>query len=252
MPTDVLPLTCQAFTDASVSVPQLDRLIADMNRDGYGVIPNYVDGPELESMRTFVGDAIASAGHGYVGFVGRSAVAGSVFADLSESPSFLSLMKSIYEQGSGRPAPEGELYQVLRCLAGETGKAHSLIFHYDSYVVTALIPVEIPNSGQSGDLVMLRPGRGVRRSYLANLFDKLLLDNKASQGLLRFLHGKGRLPVIRVKMTPGNAYFFWGYQTVHANEACDPQAVRATAIYHFGNPHGESNFRTKLRKLIPR
>ncbi len=249
---EALTFTSQAFAGAEVAEPLLDGLIADMNRNGYGVIPNYVDGPELARMRAFVADAIASAGHKYVGFVGKSAVAGSAFADLSDSPAFVGLMKSIYERGTGRPAPAADLYQVLRCLAGETGKAHNLIFHFDSYVVTALIPVEIPSSGQSGDLIMLRTRRGLRSTYLANLVDKLLLDNKATQGLLRYLHSKGRLPVRRVKMVPGNAYFFWGYQTVHANEACDPQAVRATAIYHFANPHGQSKFGASVRKLIPR
>lgn len=252
MLNNVLSLSSDAFAGADVSVPQLDRLVADMNRNGYGMIPNYVSGAELERMRLFVAEAIANAGHAYAGFVGKAAVAGSAFADLGDSPAFTDILKKVYEQGTRRPAPDSQPYQVLRCLAGESGKAHSLIFHYDSYVVTALIPVEIPSSDQSGDLVMLRPRRGVRTSYLANLFDKLLVDNKASQGLLRILHSKGLLSVRRIKMIPGNAYFFWGYQTLHANEACDPQAVRATAIYHFANPHDESNFRSRLRKLIPR
>jgi hypothetical protein len=32
-------------------------------------------------------------------------------------------------------------------------------------------------------------------------------------------------------MIPGNLYFFWGYRTVHANEACDPDKIRATALW---------------------
>ena len=222
-----------------------------MDRNGYGVLPNYVAGPDLERMQTFVAEAIASAGHQYVGFTGKDAVAGTAFADLSESPAFLHLLNKLYERSTGRQAPAENLYQVLRCLAGETGKVHNLIFHYDSYVITALIPVMIPTSGKAGALIMLRPRRGIRTSYLANLADKLLLDNKATQGLLRLLHKKGLLPVRRVKMVPGNAYFFWGYQTVHSNEACDPEAVRATAIYHFANPHAASSLRSQVRRLIP-
>ena len=252
MHTDATYWSAPASANVDRSTKALDALIADMNRNGFGVIPNFVEGAELQRMRTFVAEAMAAAGHQYVGFVGKDAVAGSAFADLTDSPEFVQLMKSIYERGTGRPAPAKGFHQMLRCLAGKTGKAHSLIFHFDSFVVTALIPVEIPSSGQSGDLVMLRPRRGVRTTYFANLVDKLVLDNKATQGLLRFLHRKGWLPMTRVKMVPGNAYFFWGYQTAHANEACDPELVRATAIYHFATPHGESNFRTKVRNLIPR
>jgi len=237
---------------AEVSEATLDKLIADINRDGFGMIPNYVPAEHLERMRRFVNGAIAAAGQRYVGFVGRDAVAGSAFADLSGTPAFQDLMHRVYERGTNRTAPDAGLYQVLRCLAGETGLAHSLIFHYDSYVVTALIPVEIPRQGQTGDLVMLPFRRGIRSSYLANLFDKLLLDNKATQKLLRLLCKLKMLPLIRVKMIPGNIYFFWGYRTIHANESCDPSNVRATALYHFANPHANSTFHTKLRRLIPR
>jgi hypothetical protein len=235
-----------------VSEATLDALIADIDRAGVGMIPDYVPADQLDRMRCFVDGAIAAAGHQYVGFVGRDAVAGSVFADLSASPAFRALMHRVYERGTRRRAPDAELYQVLRCLAGETGKAHSLIFHYDSYVVTALIPVKIPREGRTGDLVMLPFQRGLRRTYFANLIDKVLLDNKATQWALRLMCKVGMLPLKRVKMIPGNIYFFWGYRTIHANEACDPANVRATALYHFANPHADSSFHTTLRRLIPR
>jgi hypothetical protein len=235
-----------------VSEETLDALIVDIDRAGFGMIPNYIPADHLDRMRRFVAGAIAAAGHQYVGFVGRDAVAGSAFSDLSDTPAFRELMHRVYERGTRRPAPDAGLYQVLRCLAGETGKAHSLIFHYDSYVVTALIPVEIPRQGQTGDLVMLPFRRGLRRTYVANLIDKVLLDNNATQRLLRLLCKVGMLPLKRIKMIPGNIYFFWGYRTIHANEACDPTNVRATALYHFANPHAQSSFHTTLRRLIPR
>jgi hypothetical protein len=239
-------------TTADISELELDRLVADINRDGFGIIANYVGEHELNRMRMFVSEAINAAGQQYVGFVGKAAVSESAFADLSDSTSFRSLMTRIYERGTSCAAPKAELYQVLRCLAGESGKAHSLIFHYDSYVVTALIPVEIPRTGRSGDLVMLRHRRGIRKTYLANFIDKLFLDNRLTQSVLRLLHEKGILPVTRIKMIPGNAYFFWGYQSIHANEACDSNHVRATAIYHFANPHAENKLRARVRSLFPR
>jgi hypothetical protein len=62
----------------------------------------------------------------------------------------------------------------------------------------------------------------------------------------------GILPVERIKMVPGNIYFFWGYRSIHANEACDPTKVRATALFHFANPHAGSNLGSTVRRLIPR
>ncbi len=234
-----------------VTDAMLTRLVQDMDTVGYGVLPNYLKDQDLGRMRRFVQSKVDN-GTGYVGFVGRQAVSGTAFAELSESPAFDRLLRRVYERGTGATAPDVDTYQVLRCLTGPGGQRHALIFHYDSYVVTALIPVEIPSKGQTGDLVMLRGSRRIRLSYWANLIDKVLLDNKGTQAVMRLLHRAKLLPTVRIKMVPGNAYFFWGYRKVHANEACDPDQVRATAIYHYGNPHAGSNFKAKLRALIPR
>ena len=61
------------------------------------------------------------------------------------SPAFVNLLHLVYEQGSGHAAPKQSLYQVLRCLNGKSGLKHAFCFHYDSYVVTALLPVIIPS-----------------------------------------------------------------------------------------------------------
>nr|WP_321983136.1 hypothetical protein [uncultured Lichenicoccus sp.] len=250
----VRPVTenLQGSTLPVVGDDVLKHLIAEMNTAGYGMIANYLPPETLREMRSFVAAEMTRRGLGYLGFVGRKAVEGSVFAQIGEDAAFEALLRRIYELGTRRPAPPTDLYQVLRCLAGESGKGHSLIFHYDSYVVTALLPVEIPNARAAGDLVMLPNRRRIRRFYVSSLLDKVLLDNPLTQWLLRLMHRTGLLPTKRVKMIPGNAYFFWGYRSIHANEACDPSHTRATALYHFGNPHGTSQLGKQLRRLIPR
>jgi hypothetical protein len=234
-----------------VTTADLEHLVHDMDTAGYGSLPGFICADDLRRMRDFIQSHVQT-GVGYVGFVGRQAVTGSIFADLSATPAFDTLLRRLYERGTGRAAPPDDTYQVLRCLTGAGGQAHALLFHYDSYVVTVLIPVEIPAHGQTGDLVMLRGGRRIRHSYVANLIDKILLDNAVTQALMRLLHKARLLPVVRIKMIPGNAYFFWGYRRVHANEACDPGQIRATAIYHFANPHAGSGFKAKVRSLFPR
>jgi hypothetical protein len=42
-------------------------------------------------------------------------------------------------------------------------------------------------------------------------------------------------------MAPGD--LFLGYRTVHANEACDPDKISATALFHFGETHADSGLR---------
>ncbi len=216
---------------------QMTELVDEMNSQGFASVPNYIADTDLQRMQQFVGQAMEHSGYQYVHFNGPSAVAGSGLDEISSSEEFLKLIHGIYELGTGSKAIHEDLYQVLRCLSGSTGLKNSLIFHYDSYVVTALVPLRIPTEGQTGDLLMYPNTRSIRPHYLLNAVDKVLLDNTVTQHLLRRLVNTSYMPPTRIKMVPGNLYLFWGYRSVHTNEPCDPAQVRATAIYHYRNPH---------------
>jgi hypothetical protein len=100
-----------------------------------------------------------------------------------------------------------------------------------------LIPIEIPTAGKTGDLLIFPNTRRLRKRYLSNVIDKAILDNFVTQWILRRLTVLGMLRVTRIKLIPGNAYVFWGYRSVHTNEPCDAGHVRATALFHYSNPH---------------
>jgi len=152
-------------------------------------------------------------------------------------------MGRIYEAGRGRAAPTQSLYQVLRCLTGKTNLKHAYFFHYDSYVVTALLLIITPEEGRTGDLVMKPNHRSVRSPYFANLVDKILVDNQVSQKIFRRQTEAGRSGFVKVRIVSGNLFLFWGYRSRHANEPCDPAKIRATALFHFGDPHADSGLR---------
>ena len=79
--------------------------------------------------------------------------------------------------------------------------------------------------------------RKIRKTYLFNAIDKVLIDNPMTQKLLRGAAARQAASPVRIKMIPGNLYLFWGYRSIHANEPCDPDKIRATALYHYVNPH---------------
>ena len=223
-------------------------LAREIEANGYARIRGYVPGRDLEAMRAFVRRSVSGADDRYVGFTGPGAVAGSTLDDLAADPSFHDLMARIYEAGTGLKAPPVAFHQVLRCLTGKAALEHSYYFHYDSYVVTALVPIEIPASGLSGDLVMIPGTRPLRRGYARNVIDKLLLDNRLTQWVLKRMLLGGSKRFVRLRPVPGDLYLFWGYRSVHTNEPCDPDKVRATALFHYANPH-EGRGR---RKGVPR
>lgn len=225
-----------------ISTEIVARVVSEMDHHGFGVIPDFIAPDDLATMRRFVAAAVDAAGGEYSWFVGADEVAGSGLEDLGACPQLLDLLGRIYQQGTGRVPPDQEIYQVLRCLSGVSGRSHSYQFHWDSYVVTMLIPIEIPTEGQTGDLVMLPNTRKVPRSRLVDLAQKALLLNMPTQRVLRHLTSSGTIRLSRVELVPGNAYFFWGARSVHTNKFCDPDRVRATALFHFINPYADSTF----------
>jgi hypothetical protein len=218
-----------------------------MNTFGWGILSDYLAPADLKGLANFIERAVEGNGGQYIAFSGREPVAGTLLEELGRSPQLTKLLAGLYQAGLERPAPRQGLYQLLRCLKGQSGLRQSLRFHYDSYVVTALLPIIIPAEGAAGHLIMLPNTRPVRSNYLFNLLDKIILDNPLTQWFLR-LGYLNFLPFKLVEMVPGNLYLFWGYRSIHANRPCDPDQIRATALFHFGDPHTGNS----LRKITGR
>jgi len=231
-----------------ISSGEASQLAREIERAGFAMIPSFIDDRTLTRLRQMVYGMVEENGGEYVALTGKAEIADTLLERIGAAPGFVNLMRLIYENGRGHPAPAQSLYQVLRCISGNSGLRHAYFFHYDSYVVTALLPIVIPQEGLAGDLVMKSNRRRVRGSYLANLVDKLLVDNQFAQKRFRRQAESHSGGFTKVKIVPGNLYLFWGYRSLHANEPCDPQTIRATALFHFGDPHADS----RLRKLTGR
>jgi hypothetical protein len=221
----------------TIPIREIHELVGQLNREGFACLPNYLRNEDLARMQSFVKFVVDRASEKTVHLKSPESFSGSGLEELVDSPGFGKLLHDLYEHGTGRPAIKQDFYQVLRCLSGNSGQKHSLTFHYDSYVVTALVPIEIPSQGRPGDLLIYPNVRKVRSNYLFNIVDKVLLLNPLTQTILRSCIHSKRLSPVRIKMVPGNLYLFWGYRSVHTNEPCDPGAIRATALFHYANPH---------------
>jgi hypothetical protein len=232
------------FTDAEVR-----RLAADIDRQGYGALAGYVAEEELKQLRDIAETAVREARGEYALFTGLESLVGTVLAELPRSDSFRKLCGGLYELATAQSSPPVEFYSIFRCLQGASGQRNSNRFHYDSYVVTALLPVAIPQEGAQGDLVIIPRTRRIRRLYVANLIDKMLVDSSVGQLVLRSAARRRKLNTVAIRLQPGTLYFFWGYRSIHTNEPCDADKLRATALFHYGDPHRNSRARALVRGL---
>jgi hypothetical protein len=235
---------------SSLTDEEVVRIVAEIDRQGYGTIVNFISEAELQPLCTIAQAAVRTSGGEYVHFTDFTAFPDTVLDELSRSVSFKDLCQRLYKQGTSETvAPEVEFYTILRCLQGITGQNNSYNFHYDSYVLTALLPIVIPEDGPSGDLLIVPSTRPIRSLYFLNVFDKMMVDNKISQIFLRKDSVRQKLGAISLKIYPGNLYFFWGYRSIHTNEPCHTDKLRATALFHYGDPHRNSVARTLIRRM---
>jgi len=213
----------------------------EMNRKGYACLPEYLTPQQLSQLREQVTEQACLHRGEYFAHHGGAEVASSLLAVLGAAPEFQGLLADIYQLGAGEPAHSDRIYLVMRCVQGQTGRKESNCFHFDASLVTALLPVEIPQEGdECGDLLLFPNLRRIRSNALLNVLEKALLQNRLSRRLITRAIHRGLLKPQRLQLVPGNLYLFWGYRSLHANEPCNPANLRATAIFHYGDPHAGS------------
>lgn len=221
---------------------EVETAVRDMDEQGYARIAGFFPPEAIANARSYVQRELQKHSGEYFSYIGRDAVSGSLLADLGGSPALKNIFAQLYERGLGRPAPDEETFQVLRVLSGRTGLKEAYQFHYDAYVLTALVPIMIPSDPgeKRGDLIIYPKLRRIRSSVVFNVAEKILLQNRVAHRLARSQAMRRLFKAKVLRMEPGDIYFFWGYQSLHGNEPCYTTSVRATALFHFANPHKNS------------
>lgn len=227
------------------------RLAAAMDRDGYAVLEGAVPAAEISGAVDFVRGEVARRHGEYFSLNGAAPVADTLMARLGGTASFQKLLADLAALKMEHAVTPAAPYQVLRVVAGRTGLAQSFRFHFDAYAVTALLPLAIPTDveGPCGDLVIYPGFRGTQRSVARNVIEKAAMQNRFVQRLMAKPGAQRRFGAKTLRMKPGNIYLFWGYQTLHANEPCLPDSLRATALFHVGDPHAASLMTRLIQRL---
>lgn len=214
-----------------------NRLFRELQEKGFTCLENAIDPDFLAACREQLDTLLVKRGERFFTIIQPQNSEGGAFADMATTPGFVDLLRNLARRGhSDAAVKEVELYNVLRVIAGN-GAGGAFEFHYDAAVVTALMPLYIPEGppGTTGELVAMPNRRGYRRSAVLDVIEKSLLQNPIAFRWYRKRYGAGDRNTVQLK--PGNLYFFWGYRTFHGNLPCRPGTKRATLLFHFGDPH---------------
>ena len=224
------------------SATSLRRIADTLDTSGVVCIKNAVHADTLALWRAQLESYLASQGHRYFSIIQPWKEADSAYAALAQDRGFRALLTGLTSLGHPGNKGDGNIYNVLRVIAGPNGADHSLQFHYDASVITVLIPLEIPDGRpeESGDLIAYPNRRPIRKIAMFNVLEKLWVQNPVNRRIQSAKIRNRKDDSNIVKLRPGNLYLFWGYRTLHANLGCKSNSLRATLLFHHGDPHSGS------------
>jgi hypothetical protein len=133
---------------------------------------------------------------------------------------------------------DGEPLCVLRCI-NQTLPAQSHLRHYDSHILTLLIPLRSAHGAdENGDLIVYRRPRH-QLSAVTNVMAKawLITLRRLPLAMRRAQTRRdlSRQRCDRIACVPGNVYAFNGFVTRHANLHVE-RGERRTLILHYYDP----------------
>lgn len=229
-------------------VSELARQIRDR---GYAVVTGAFSSVQIAQAAGVARLCLVQSGKEYCAVTGPMRHSGGILGSICEDGTMISLLAGLHGELFSNRHGTITIKQTLRCLSGKLGKRHSHYFHFDYSVMTVIIPLAMPQSGASGDLLIFPRCRPIRRTYAANVTDKIVCDFPPAQFLFRVLKNRVFRPV-RVRLEPGNIYIFLGYQSLHTNEPANPAELRATLVLHAIDPHEFDPVRNWVKNVAAR
>lgn len=235
-----MSITSPALIREAFVFPSKEDAYKHLNADGLLELRNIFTDEFIAACRSQVDDELQKRGARYFTIANISEQPGSNLAELRKSQQLMEFLAGLCEM-AGLPKTDEPLLQGnnLRVIAGGDSMSQAFNFHFDSSILTMLLPIYIPSGEdiKSGHLLAKPNFRPFGQNVVTNLIGKSIYQNKLARWVLmrQFFKGKWSKNIARLK--PTSAYLFWGVRTLHANLPCASDHKRATALFFFGRPN---------------
>lgn len=230
------------------------RTAAALDTDGFAVIEGAVSHDWVVRARSEVEAEVGKRSAPFFSLIRPADEAGSVLGEVAHDGPLNTLLARLVRHASPGAVLEPDApYSVLRVIAGQTGNDGAYQFHYDSSVITVVVPIVIPEArdGPAGELAVFGNRRPFRRTVIGNIAEKIALQNRWAWRRAQRRVTAHAADHVR-QLEPGNLYLFWGYRTYHGNLPCGSAMLRATLLLHVGDPHGTSPVTRGIRAFRAR
>jgi hypothetical protein len=228
----------------------IDEIANALDTRGFVCLPDAISPEWLERARAHVGMLAEERRGNYFALNWPGREEGSPWEEMTKDAGINRLLAELAKRGCPKAKVDDEIYNVLRVVTGASGDGKALCYHYDNTVITALVPVLIPEGPErrAGELLVFPNRRPYRATVLANMAEKAVVQSKWYRN--RFTKTLPAGPIDQIKMLkPGSLYLFWGYRTYHGNFPVKHDILRATFLMHQGDPHGGSLALAAVKQL---
>jgi hypothetical protein len=202
------------------------RLKTELDEIGVATLKSAIPPQTLQRMRDFALQQTEYTGKNTCKTVWREQLDGTIFAEICVSDFIKTISNHLVEHLHCRPIGDDDVWAGLRIMVSES-HPHFRTYHFDAALVTAIIPVFLPDKSCSepGDFVCYPNIRKVK----PGLLERALHSVVRRFGLAPLLYKK-----LVVPLEIGNIYFFWGCRTFHMNGSVGPNANRTVCILNIG------------------
>ena len=140
-----------------------------------------------------------------------------------------------------------DTHTVLRVLSGKNNKKGANEYHFDSFLITLMLPIIIRQKKlNTGKFLIIPNIRKIQKFFIFSLIQKIILQNRLIRKILTLSITKRILKATEVNLEENSLYIFYGYKSFHGSSSLVNDTTRVTFLHHVYRPHNES----KINKLI--
>ncbi len=142
-------------------------------------------------------------------------------------------------------------YKCLRVIKNSRIKRQIRDFHFDSHILTILIPIYIPDrkNSENGHLMMSPKLRKQTKNIFLNIIQKFFYQNRILFHLTKYKWFQKKMNFVKILLKPKSIFIFNGFTNLHGNLEIYQGDTRATFLIHVFDLFKDSKLVTFNRNL---
>ena len=167
------------------------------------------------------------------------------FNKIKESKEFKNIYKKILKYNNIEINDDLDIHNVISYQKNEKNLNLNLSskLHFDAFYLTIIITIKKSvndTKGSTGSLILYPNIRKKSSNSINNYLIKIMFQNLFTRWILNLSFFKKKLKAITITGQDNKVLLFYGYRSLHGNEALKNYNLKVNAIFHIFNPHKKS------------